>query len=519
MTRRDPDVQARGTNGAPPLARMIVAAALATSFAVIVYAALSTADAAPETRVVVSSLGVCALVSFVALGWVSPARASSGFGTAVYELIPRVVGWASSSPRNAVVAVLVAGIASGGALKIGPGSLSSVSVICGDAVFLSAGGGGLDCSGMWSTRRWSPDWVVTGAESDIECIAADGKQRWAPQRLSEITYGCGKRPRDPHMIKAGVDLTAVDADTVPGRRTITGVEDIRAHLSETIPERNVKDNLLVATWNIRDFDSRGRRLDESFYYIAEIISHFDLVAVQEVIGDLGPLDRLRSILGDNWDVVVSAEAPGKKGRRERLAYLFDTRKVDLGRFISSIVILGAEQLARPPYAVAFRVGELNMLFCNVHIFWGHRSKQRLAEIARLVEYLAAAQSREGALPQDVILIGAVNATKADGKELNLIREAGFDIDSDLAALATNYRLTQPHDQIAVLSKTDRLKIGRFGVYYYYDHVFRDDHEVNYRVEMGEKYLETPNRPKYYDNWRTYQMSDHIVKWAEFRMVD
>lgn len=46
--------------------------------------------------------------------------------------------------------------------------------------------------------------------------------------------------------------------------------------------------MLIATWNIREFDkpSYGKRADEMICYIAEIIGRFDLVAVQEVSENL-----------------------------------------------------------------------------------------------------------------------------------------------------------------------------------------------------------------------------------------
>jgi len=59
--------------------------------------------------------------------------------------------------------------------------------------------------------------------------------------------------------------------------------------------------LRLATWNIREFDSNkyGHRLEESFFYIAEIIAIFDLVAIQEVRDDLSAFRRVMSILGPN----------------------------------------------------------------------------------------------------------------------------------------------------------------------------------------------------------------------------
>ena len=64
-------------------------------------------------------------------------------------------------------------------------------------------------------------------------------------------------------------------------RTIDRLVALREQLRTEIPARTLRDTLLLATWNIRDFDSnkfgQGPRLDESYYYIAEVIAAFDLV--------------------------------------------------------------------------------------------------------------------------------------------------------------------------------------------------------------------------------------------------
>ena len=54
------------------------------------------------------------------------------------------------------------------------------------------------------------------------------------------------------------------------------------------------EKLLLATWNIRDFDkpAYGERSDEAIAYIAEVISYFDLVALQEIYRDLTALKRV-----------------------------------------------------------------------------------------------------------------------------------------------------------------------------------------------------------------------------------
>ena len=69
-------------------------------------------------------------------------------------------------------------------------------------------------------------------------------------------------------------------------RIVDNILKLKNHLKGNIPNKNLNDSLLLATWNLRDFDSNkfghGPRLGESFFYIAEIISSFDLVAIQEV---------------------------------------------------------------------------------------------------------------------------------------------------------------------------------------------------------------------------------------------
>ena len=58
-----------------------------------------------------------------------------------------------------------------------------------------------------------------------------------------------------------------------------------------IPEKKLTGNLILGTWNLRELGNTkyGGRMPESLYYIAEIISRFDLVA----IGSKGPTGRLQ----------------------------------------------------------------------------------------------------------------------------------------------------------------------------------------------------------------------------------
>jgi hypothetical protein len=87
------------------------------------------------------------------------------------------------------------------------------------------------------------------------------------------------------------------------KRAVDNLIRLRAQLDRSVPNKDADDNLLFATFNIRDLGKNnrrgwGKRLPESLFYIAEVISRFDFVAVQEV-------NEL-----DEWLQIADHENPG-----------------------------------------------------------------------------------------------------------------------------------------------------------------------------------------------------------------
>ena len=72
----------------------------------------------------------------------------------------------------------------------------------------------------------------------------------------------------------------IDQALESGARTARGLLRLREYLDVHVPTRRLDESLIVATWNLREFDSAkyGFRTDESMAYIAEVISRFDVVA-------------------------------------------------------------------------------------------------------------------------------------------------------------------------------------------------------------------------------------------------
>ena len=334
----------------------------------------------------------------------------------------------------------------------------------------------------------------------------------------------------------------IDRETEKGRRTAERLLELREALEREIPERNIAGTLLLATWNIREFDSPsyGDRSDEPLYYIAEIIDHFDLVAVQEVRDNLDALERLMGFLGSWWKYLLTDVTEGTPGNRERMAFLYDSRKVRFGGLAGEVVIPPtkkggqtlepAKQLARTPYLVGFGIDWFKCTICTTHILYGEDDPQdpeRLEEIHILASFLADRAKEEYAWAKNMVLLGDFNIYDTTDSTLKAITDAGFTIPGQLQGHPSNAQKTKHYDQIAFIAPEleDRLELSEAGVFDYYEHVYRSDDQELYAEEMGEGYLRKDDgterteqgRTLYYKTyWRTFQMSDHLPMWIRLK---
>ncbi len=125
---------------------------------------------------------------------------------------------------------------------------------------------------------------------------------------------------------------------------------------ETKPPSDRSKFVRIATWNLREFDSAsyGYRSQEAKAYIVEILSHFDLIALQEIRRDLGALEDLKRLLGPEWDYVATDVTEGASGNKERMAFLFNCDKVFF-RNVAGELTLPKGQKVTDPFGDRFRV--------------------------------------------------------------------------------------------------------------------------------------------------------------------
>lgn len=326
-------------------------------------------------------------------------------------------------------------------------------------------------------------------------------------------------------------------------RAVAGLQALRAQARATgIPKRTLKDTLLLATWNIRDFgneDKRaqdglnqpGPRLEESYYYIAEIIANFDLVAIQEV-NSLEALKRVIKILGPSWDYMTTDISPGKAGNEERMTFVFDTRKVRFQNIAGQIVTDRPRQFVRPPYYAAFQSGWFKFSLCTVHILYGD-FRDTTARIAEIDEIAAFLSERALRTDENIILLGDFNILSREDPTFAPFGTHGWTVPLDYR---TDVEATQAYDQIAFKMKEGEVRRGpsvpNSGVFEPYKSVFTDREWEAYHaiatatgrpMTSWDGTLRWPendrilSREEYFRVWRTWQISDHMPLWLELEI--
>ena len=334
-------------------------------------------------------------------------------------------------------------------------------------------------------------------------------------------------------------------DSAEKARTAERLLALRRKLASEITDRVGKDSLLIATWNLRDFDSNrlghGPRLRESFYYIAEVVSAFDLVVLQEVSRNLDGLEALMAILGPAWDYFATAAVDVGGGSEERVAFLFRGDKINFRKIAGEIVLPGGQitapvvgdpearpggllQFVRAPFMAAFEAGTVRLNFCVLHLHQSRGDKAGLqryaAELESLARYFREKQDRER---EDYVLIGDFGVAAPSDLMARLLERQGFDIPEALTKKRAHLDPEKYYDQIAFRVRKDQLEPGNAGTFRHFDAVFRDNDEdfAAYSELMPEERANDlwngGPRGYYAQQWRTWQISDHQLLWVELKL--
>ncbi|MBO7366814.1 MAG: endonuclease/exonuclease/phosphatase family protein [Bacteroidales bacterium] len=323
-------------------------------------------------------------------------------------------------------------------------------------------------------------------------------------------------------------------DLTERKRTIDHLVDLRAQLDAEIPEKTAENTLLLATWNIRQFNEKRRK--ESLMYIAEILSRFDLIAVQEVKDDMAGLMEVMRILGKNWTFIatdISSKESG--GNNERIAFVYDTNKVSFKNIAGEVVLPHTEliqgmQFARTPFCVAFQAGWFKFYLTTVHIYYGdekdpEKNERRQAEIKAIGKFLAGRAESEKA---SYIVLGDFNIPAVGDEYMDALESTGFTIPDAIKEHPTNFgKVVKHYDQIAFKLKLEEgIRVYdednvRSGAFNFTKSVYKEEDYEEYIDAMKEKTKveRTGEKAQTYfrKNYRIDQMSDHMPLWLELKV--
>jgi endonuclease/exonuclease/phosphatase family metal-dependent hydrolase len=306
---------------------------------------------------------------------------------------------------------------------------------------------------------------------------------------------------------------------------------LRDQLDRQIPAKTATDTLLLATWNIRAFGDN--RSSESLHYLAEIVSRFDLIAVQEVVSNLDGLHKLVSLLGPNWDYIVTDSTEGTAGGGERMAFIFDRCKVFFRKMAGEIVLPESKlidkksQFARTPFCVAFQAGWFRFILTSVHIYYGtsvNDNPRRVEEITAIAKFLKDRAKKEG---ENYILMGDFNIFDTTDATMDALKKQGFYVPDATQEVHSDLGKAKHYDQIAFKLKIDTnmtvFSEGKqhAGAFDFTETVYSSQDLNLYLQYFDEKYVKGKTEKQiqsyYLTNWRTFQMSDHLPLWIELKI--
>lgn len=298
----------------------------------------------------------------------------------------------------------------------------------------------------------------------------------------------------------------------------TEVAALRKHKRlREIPERSAT-SLLVGTWNLANLGVQERS-EPDYRLLAEVVSWFDIVALQEVNDNLAGFTALREHLPRSWRALVSEAA----GNNERGAFLFDSERVQalekVGRLsippsqLKQIKLPGSTQpfqgFDRGPYLAAFQAGDFRFLLVNVHLYYGSEAaddiERRALETYAVAWWARRRQGSDHAFTKDIVPLGDFNLPQMEPSDriYQALTSKGLVLPPHSTVVGgTSLDGHNFYDQIAFFPGETAEYAQRIGAFDFDNAVFRG--------------LWDTRTPQQFRTWLRYHLTDHRPLWAEFK---
>lgn len=279
------------------------------------------------------------------------------------------------------------------------------------------------------------------------------------------------------------------------------------------------NRLLLATWNIANLGLQKRRTRD-YRLLAEIVSWFDLIALQEVNDNLDGLVKLRKALPPAYAALFSDKA----GNNERLAFLYDETKIAPLEMVGEVAVSPRDQASirlpgldarfrgfdRNPHVAAFRAGRFEFALVNVHQYFGGVGRaslnRRSLETYAVARWADLRRRSKYSYTTNIIALGDFNLPKVEKGDpiYGALTARGLQLPNHSTRVASSIASDRAYDQIAFFpGPTKRRYTKESGVFDFDGALF--SRLWNSRTE------------KQFNSYVRYYISDHRPLWMQFKI--
>lgn len=282
-----------------------------------------------------------------------------------------------------------------------------------------------------------------------------------------------------------------------------------------IPDKD-DSSLLIATWNIANLGLQDR-WNEHYQMIAEIISWFDVIAIQEVHNNLSGIRNIESSLPSHYSLIFS----DKGGNNERSAFIFDSRKIKQMELVGEIAISPKDHkyikvkgfthkfngFDRNPFLASFEWQNFSFILISVHSFFGSTKalhlERRALEAYAIARYAWLHRKSKNAFSKNIITLGDFNLPKISKEDIvyKALLSKGLQLPKHSTKVYSNIANDKQYDQIAFLPAL-KSKIQKDGVFDFDSAIFSDLWKQD--TKMFKAYLR-------------YFISDHRPMWIQLKL--
>jgi endonuclease/exonuclease/phosphatase family metal-dependent hydrolase len=307
------------------------------------------------------------------------------------------------------------------------------------------------------------------------------------------------KPKFAHTVNLSKEIKAM-------RKYMKSADDLK------IP-RSSRTTLRVATWNIANLGEQDRE-ESHLKIIAEIISWFDVIAVQETKENCEDFRKIAAYAGKKYKYIFSDAA----GNNERLAFIYNRYKVKALEEIAEyaippsdyryIKIKGVSEsfagFDRCPFLMSFAAKKFQFTLMSVHLYYGDdKDEKKLGRrcleayaVGRWADLRAKSKHTFNGITE-VFAMGDFNLPKVDKDDIiyKALVDRGLLLPEHTSKVYSNINNDQQYDQIAFLPGSKR-RVLKHGVFPFDNAIFADIYNTMTKVQFRSyiKYFISDHRP-------------------------